>query len=304
MPDTKISALPSAAALTGTEIVPIVQAGATVKTTAAALAGSGAFPVAATNLSYTGTLTGGTGVVNLGSGQLVKDAAGNVGIGTSSPGEKLHVSEGNIRVGAASAGGDLGTYEFSYTGSTSLASISAVRVGSNSNSNLLFSTAVNGTLAERMRLNNSGNLGLGVTPSAWVDDKALQLPQGSVSSGSEYGISVAAGAYRFASNVWRYTQSAASVSRFNQVNGNHQWFTAPSGTEGNPISFTQAMTLDSSGNLLVGVTAAGTSAAKVIGLANATAPTTSPAGMGQLYVEGGALKFRGSSGTVTTIAPA
>lgn len=40
----------------------------------------------------------------------------------------------------------------------------------------------------------------------------------------------------------------------------------------------------------------------VIGISNGTAPTTSPAGMGQLYVEGGALKFRGSSGTVTTIA--
>ena len=35
-----------------------------------------------------------------------------------------------------------------------------------------------------------------------------------------------------------------------------------------------------------------------------TAPTSSPAGMGQLYVEAGALKYRGSSGTVTTIAAA
>ena len=67
---------------------------------------------------------------------------------------------------------------------------------------------------------------------------------------------------------------------------------------------TEKMRLDGSGNLLVGATSAGTSAAKVIGMANATAPTSSPAGMGQLYVEGGALKFRGSSGTVTTIAPA
>ena len=39
-----------------------------------------------------------------------------------------------------------------------------------------------------------------------------------------------------------------------------------------------------------------------IGISNTTAPTTSPAGMGQLYVEGGALKYRGSNGTVTTIA--
>ena len=37
------------------------------------------------NSAYTGTLTGGTGIVNLGSGQFYKDASGNVGIGTSSP---------------------------------------------------------------------------------------------------------------------------------------------------------------------------------------------------------------------------
>lgn len=35
-----------------------------------------------------------------------------------------------------------------------------------------------------------------------------------------------------------------------------------------------------------------------------TVPTTNPTGGGILYVEAGALKFRGSSGTVTTIAPA
>lgn len=58
------------------------------------------------------------------------------------------------------------------------------------------------------------------------------------------------------------------------------------------------------GNVGVGTTTFGTSAAKVIGIANGTAPTTSPVNMGQLYVEAGALKYRGSSGTVTTIANA
>lgn len=43
----------------------------------------------------------------------------------------------------------------------------------------------------------------------------------------------------------------------------------------------------------------------VIGITNAgTAPTTNPTGGGVLYAEGGALKYRGSSGTVSTIAPA
>ena len=46
----------------------------------------------ATDLNYTGTLTGGTGVVNIGSGQVYKDASGNVGIGTSSPAAKLDVA--------------------------------------------------------------------------------------------------------------------------------------------------------------------------------------------------------------------
>lgn len=37
------------------------------------------------DLSYSGALTGGTGAINIGSGQIYKDAAGLVGIGTASP---------------------------------------------------------------------------------------------------------------------------------------------------------------------------------------------------------------------------
>jgi hypothetical protein len=66
----------------------------------------------------------------------------------------------------------------------------------------------------------------------------------------------------------------------------------------------EAARLDNLGNLGLGVTAFGTSAAKVIGIANGTAPSSSPAGMGQVWVEAGALKYRGSSGTVTTLAVA
>ena len=47
------------------------------------------------NLAYTGTLTGGTGVVNLGSGQVYKDALGQLGIGTASPGYRLDVAAGD-----------------------------------------------------------------------------------------------------------------------------------------------------------------------------------------------------------------
>ena len=66
---------------------------------------------------------------------------------------------------------------------------------------------------------------------------------------------------------------------------------------------TNYLQLDTSGNLLVGLATAGTTAAKTIQIANGTAPTANVTG-GQLYVEAGALKFRGSSGTITTIAAA
>lgn len=61
--------------------------------------------------------------------------------------------------------------------------------------------------------------------------------------------------------------------------------------------------VSSTGLALFGMTY-GTAAAKVLAMANGTAPTSSPAGGGQLYVEAGALKYRGSSGTVTTVANA
>jgi len=60
----------------------------------------------------------------------------------------------------------------------------------------------------------------------------------------------------------------------------------------------------SNGNVGLNATSWGTSAVNVLSIANGTAPTSSPAGLGQLYVESGALKYRGSSGTVTTVAAA
>jgi hypothetical protein len=61
-------------------------------------------------------------------------------------------------------------------------------------------------------------------------------------------------------------------------------------------------TISDQANVSIGGSTFGTSSKFVLAIANGVAPTTSPAGCGQLYVESGALKFRGSSGTVTTIA--
>ncbi len=59
------------------------------------------------------------------------------------------------------------------------------------------------------------------------------------------------------------------------------------------------------GNLGIGTDSQFGSGTKVLALSNAgVVPTTNPSGGGVLYVQGGALKYRGSSGTVTTIAAA
>lgn len=62
------------------------------------------------------------------------------------------------------------------------------------------------------------------------------------------------------------------------------------------------VTVDNVGNIGMNGTSFG-GGVKTMFIANATTiPTTDPTGGGILYVEGGALKFRGSSGTTTTIA--
>jgi hypothetical protein len=164
------------------------------------------------------------------------DSSGNLGIGTSSPGQKLHVA-GNIRT----------------TNSLIEDSGTNVNFGTIAAGYLAF---LSGSGAERMRLDSSGNLGLGVTPSSWSTIKPLQLPGGSLAGyaggAGNNQIGIYNNAYFDGSNYKYVTTDAAQ--RFVTVAGEYRWYNAPSGTAGNSISFTQAMTLDASGNLIVGGT--------------------------------------------------
>ena len=57
-------------------------------------------------------------------------------------------------------------------------------------------------------------------------------------------------------------------------------------------------------NVLIGMTSPTADSDKTLHIANGTAPSANPSGGGVLYVEAGALKYKGSSGTVTTLASA
>jgi hypothetical protein len=113
---------------------------------------------------------------------------------------------------------------------------------------------------EAMRIDASGNLGLGVTPSAWGSQwKALQINTGASLYGSSaftilgQNIVGQAGTDNYISTGF--------ATRYYQYQGQHIWQTAPSGTAGNAITFTQAMTLDASGDLLLGQTSSAYSSA-------------------------------------------
>jgi hypothetical protein len=182
-----------------------------------------------------------TGASTIGD-SVIQEASSNIGIG-GSPSTKLH-SFGTIR--SSNAGNTINTELQSdgvYSTATDLYLLAP------STKSIYFYT----NNAQKMLLDASGNLGLGVSPSAWSGFTAMQVLNSSLSTtGSD--VFVNANCFFNGSN-WRYIASAAA-SQYYQDAGSSIWRTAPSGTAGNAISFTQAMTLDASGNLMVGTTTA------------------------------------------------
>ena len=129
----------------------------------------------------------------------------------------------------------------------------------------------------RLTVDTSGNVGVGVTPSAWTSSyKALQIGTvGAISSGSSstYGFTLSSNLYQGASGNQYITTGYAGRYDIRTDNGNHVWYTSASGSAGGVISLSTAMTLDASGNLLVGTTNSASNAG--IGLKasySATAP--------------------------------
>ena len=183
------------------------------------------------------------------------DSSGNVGIGTSSPSQKLQVNGGFAVTGAYASTANGGSVIATYSGSAgAIYSLDPTVAWKNLDIGAALTTFSTGG-TERLRLDASGNLGLGVTPSAWGSAyRAIQVFGGASLMGTSNTSWLAGNAY-FDGTNWRYT-TTANASVFSQSsNGNSVWLTAPSGTAGNAITFTQAMTLDASGNLGIGNTA-------------------------------------------------
>jgi hypothetical protein len=132
--------------------------------------------------------------------------------------------------------------------------------GGDSNTGLFFPAADTVAIAtggtERARVDSAGNVGIGVTPSAWGGGNRGVIDlgtQGAVMASTSVGTATSYNAY-FDGTNWAYKASGSGATRYTGTSTTHAWYTAPSGTAGNAITFTQAMTLTAGGNLLVGTT--------------------------------------------------
>ena len=200
---------------------------------------------------YTGSIGRAQNQANLsfGTERMRIDSSGNVGIGTANPTSNGATATTLDIKGSAysflSFGNDTNSVQAEIQADTNGVTI-AEKIGGF----LRFSTSN----TERMRITNTGNVGIGVTTKSWTSTyKALQIGDSASLSArtTEDTVMLSNNAYNDSVNSrWEYigANGTQKASQYNMNNdGAHEFKVAPSGAADSAISWTTAMTIDNSG---------------------------------------------------------
>jgi hypothetical protein len=157
------------------------------------------------------------------------DASGNFGIGTS-PSNKLDI-KGTVGFEATNSTNKWLAY--TYTDNT-------LRLN------------YNGSGADEVVLDSSGNVGIGVTPESWNTYKTLQIGNGAIANYTPtHDMRMVSNAYY--NSGWKYAESdGACLYLQDGNNSQHIWSVAASGTADAALTWSEAMRIDASGNLALG----------------------------------------------------
>ena len=277
----------------------------------AATDGSGNWEVGIGTYSTTGpTLTRTTILSSSNSGSAVT-FPGTVNVFVTYPSEKSVNLDGSGNVsalGTVSSGVWQGTAVAVGYGGTGLTSFTAKGV--------VYASSTSALATGSALQFDGSNLGLGVTPSAWAGTAGKVMQINNLTMGQNIGFDVSVlttNGYATGSTTYNYIGSA-SAGQYQFGGGGHRWYVAPSGTAGNAITFTQAMTLDSSGNLGIGTSSPGAYKLNVNGASvnigatgtgnpSLQAVTTDAAGISYLALQNGtrnySIRDEGTAGALT-----
>jgi hypothetical protein len=202
-----------------------------------------------------------------------------LGVGVS-PSYRLHVQGTGSAIGMLATTNANGPYVIFQNSTANFGDIGSelAITGGGSAGNMTINSRLSSNLclavsdSVKMRIDSSGNVGVGVTPSATDSTyyQALEITRvgqgltgakNALTSSPNSWLSNNSYATYSAGIVWKYAVSQPAA-QYRLLDASHQWYrsTDVTPTAGNAITFTQAMTLNAAGSLVLGAAAVATTA--------------------------------------------